>query len=339
MKRFNFLIWVLILCFAMPLMAQDTAGDKADPKPWGWRWDKVRQYILYGQYTMHNKLIDTLYVNTDMVLPNDEIIRNSPDGSVFIIADDSLEYLNKLYIQSSLDTPNVVDDMYLSLIFRAEDDSSGTTDWGSVDMKLTDVSDESEDSQLEFKTLTAGSSTTPLSLTGGTVTVTAGVLKHAYDAAAYWTATQADGGSVTFNSVSDGTAGFAFSDNVAITGTLTGQTVYDHWVFHIDSASCHSDDTLWMGYNGTGATVTVDSILAMSDTDDESIDVVHRAWAGGAPTLIDALTVSTDGDDCFTTKETTISSASVANKQQIGLVVGNAAQSQVILHVSYTDAR
>ena len=29
-----------------------------------------------------------------------------------------------------------------------------------------------------------------------------GAIKHQYDAAAYWTATQADGGAVTFNSVS-----------------------------------------------------------------------------------------------------------------------------------------
>jgi len=56
--------------------------------------------------------------------------------------------------------------------------------------------------------------------TDGTIAFTAGVLKHAFDAAAYWTATQADGGAVTFASVSDGTAGFAFSQKVDITGVL-----------------------------------------------------------------------------------------------------------------------
>ncbi|MFH1739426.1 MAG: hypothetical protein ABIH23_10505, partial [bacterium] len=50
---------------------------------------------------------------------------------------------------------------------------------------------------------------------------TNGVFKLPYDAAAYMTITQADGGGVTFDSVSDGTPGFAFSDKVDITGVLT----------------------------------------------------------------------------------------------------------------------
>ncbi len=57
--------------------------------------------------------------------------------------------------------------------------------------------------------------------TDGTIAFTAGVLKLAYDAAAYMTITQADGAGVTFDSVSDGTAGFAFSDAVAVTGVVT----------------------------------------------------------------------------------------------------------------------
>jgi len=57
--------------------------------------------------------------------------------------------------------------------------------------------------------------------TNGTWQLTAGVLKHAYDAAAYWTATQADAGAVTFDSVSDGTPSFAFSDKVTVTHSQT----------------------------------------------------------------------------------------------------------------------
>jgi len=46
------------------------------------------------------------------------------------------------------------------------------------------------------------------------------VVKSAYDAAAYWTATQADGAAVTFDSVSDGTASFTFSDAVNVDGNV-----------------------------------------------------------------------------------------------------------------------
>ena len=73
-------------------------------------------------------------------------------------------------------------------------------------------------------TLTLSNSETIDNATNGTVAITSGVLKHAYDSAAYWTATQADAGAVTFDSVSDGTSGFTFSDAinfgvVAINGT------------------------------------------------------------------------------------------------------------------------
>lgn len=54
----------------------------------------------------------------------------------------------------------------------------------------------------------------------GTVEITAPVLKQAYDAAAYWTATQADGGAVTFASVSDGTAGFTFSQKATFSAGI-----------------------------------------------------------------------------------------------------------------------
>lgn len=57
--------------------------------------------------------------------------------------------------------------------------------------------------------------------TNNQIALTAGVFKQAYDAAAYWTATQADGGAVTFNSVSDGTAGFTFSDLITASAGIT----------------------------------------------------------------------------------------------------------------------
>lgn len=62
-----------------------------------------------------------------------------------------------------------------------------------------------------------------LNATSGMVQVTTGVVKHAYDAAAYWTATQANAGGVTFASVSDGTAGFTFSQPVTFSSTVQQQ--------------------------------------------------------------------------------------------------------------------
>lgn len=53
------------------------------------------------------------------------------------------------------------------------------------------------------------------------VKITSPGITQAYDAAAYWTASQADAGGVNFNSVSDGTAGFSFSDPVQFGGSTT----------------------------------------------------------------------------------------------------------------------
>jgi hypothetical protein len=57
--------------------------------------------------------------------------------------------------------------------------------------------------------------------TDGTVQLISPVFKQAYDDAAYWTATVANGGAVTFDDVSDGTAGFTFSDPATITLAVT----------------------------------------------------------------------------------------------------------------------
>lgn len=56
--------------------------------------------------------------------------------------------------------------------------------------------------------------------TNGTIQFTAGVLKLAFDTLAYMTITQADGAGITFASVSDGTAGFTFSQAVALNGVV-----------------------------------------------------------------------------------------------------------------------
>jgi hypothetical protein len=55
----------------------------------------------------------------------------------------------------------------------------------------------------------------------GTVDVTAGVFKHAFDANDYWTATITDGNMVTFDNATSGTAGFTFSDALTLNGAST----------------------------------------------------------------------------------------------------------------------
>lgn len=163
-----------------------------------------------------------------LTLENDETIANSTDADLLFTFNDDATTLGQFIIRSS--NASTGDNDVFDLIFRALDDSAGYDDIVLMQGKFLDVTDETEDSELLFKTLQAGSAVSSLKLTGGTLTlensetidnetngtvnITAGVFKHGFDAAAYWTATQADAGLVTLNSVSDGTSGFVFTDDV-----------------------------------------------------------------------------------------------------------------------------
>jgi len=64
-------------------------------------------------------------------------------------------------------------------------------------------------------------------VTDGTVQIVGAIVKHAFDAAAYWTATVTDGGGVEFAAVSDGTADFLFSQPVTVSDDFTIRTGND----------------------------------------------------------------------------------------------------------------
>ena len=115
-------------------------------------------------------------IGGDITLENDEIIDNGTDAIVNVFYNDSAAALSEFNLSSSLDTPNVVDNMYQLLNFEFNDDSSGLTDFGQFKVTATDVTDESEDSQFELKLQLAGTQTTALTATGALLT-TGGSLK------------------------------------------------------------------------------------------------------------------------------------------------------------------
>jgi hypothetical protein len=140
-------------------------------------------------------------INGTVTLANDETIDNSVDGTVNITAAvlkhgyDSAAYWTATQADGGAVTFNSTSDGTAGFVF---------SDPVEINAAITLANDETIDNA-----------------TDGTVAVTAGVFKHMYDAAAYWTATQADAGNVTFNSTSDGTAGFVFSDAVEINAAVT----------------------------------------------------------------------------------------------------------------------
>lgn len=252
MKKLSYVL-LFILILPVILFAtdpQDNVLFTRDYIPWGYNPTAIQNYVKYASITSYNKTLVSLIVSTglevnaDITLENDEIISNGTDAYLFFKFNDDAATLGNVVFQSTNDDGNIADsDLINYVMLRAlDEDSTAVNDWCVIQAKITDATGSSKDSQYLFKTYDANSQVTPLTLTGndavfaddveingtvtmendetidnatnGTVQVTSGVLKHSYDAAAYWTATQADGGMVTFNSVSDGTAGFNFADNL-----------------------------------------------------------------------------------------------------------------------------
>jgi hypothetical protein len=88
--------------------------------------------------------------------------------------------------------------------------------------------------------------------TNGTVHVNTAVLKQSFDALAYWTATVADGGGVTFAAVSDGTASFTFSQPSAFSSTLKqqGESVVLNQRHRVTTAEINAGHTLLAAVTG-----------------------------------------------------------------------------------------
>lgn len=151
-------------------------------------------------------LSSTLGVGGDITLENSEVISNSTNGTVQITsgvfkhAYDAAAYWTATQADAGAVTFASVSDGTAGFTFSQAVALSSTLSVGGD--------------------ITLQNSETISNSTNGTIALTAGVFKHGYDALAYWTATQADGGAVTFASVSDGTAGFTFSQAVALSSTL-----------------------------------------------------------------------------------------------------------------------
>ena len=158
-------------------------GTHAFDHPYtGKQWQRV-QYtggeeqdfdaITAVDLTLTDDLIvgDDADIGGNITLENDEVILNSTDADVEFRFNDDAAVLGQFIINSVNDSANLADDDNLELVFRFYDDSLGVTDWATVIVTATDVSDESEDSQIEFKTFSGGSEVTPLTLTGANTTI------------------------------------------------------------------------------------------------------------------------------------------------------------------------
>jgi len=90
------------------------------------------------------------------------------------------------------------------------------------------------------------------------------------------------------------------------------------FTFRVDTANGLAADTSLVFYNDFGASITIDSIRAISDQDDYAINIIEINQTGGGNTLIDALVCAADGVEWYTDIETTITGATVEAEHYIG---------------------
>jgi len=110
------------------------------------------------------------------------------------------------------------------------------------------------------------------------------------------------------------------------------------FTFAVDSANGLTADTTLVFYNGFGASMTIDSIRAMSDLDDYAINVIEINQTGGGNSLIDALVCSTNGQDWFYDFESTISGATIESEHWIGFATPASVGTTItiVVHFHYT---
>lgn len=113
----------------------------------------------------------------DFTFENDEKLVNDTDADFEIVADDSAASLLDFILTTSIDTSDIVDNMYINMFFRWDDDTTADTDWGTIRLTASDVTNDSRDSYFTFKSFIANSEKTLLTL-GNTANYSG-----AYDAA------------------------------------------------------------------------------------------------------------------------------------------------------------
>jgi hypothetical protein len=103
-----------------------------------------------------NGVITALELNGDLTLANDETIDNATDAKVRVTFDDDAAVLGELVLESDNAVANVADNDSVGLVFKAYDDATSKTEYASIDLEATDVTDATEDGRVTINFLSGG---------------------------------------------------------------------------------------------------------------------------------------------------------------------------------------
>lgn len=103
--------------------------------------------------------------------------------------------------------------------------------------------------------------------------------------------------------------------------SFNGFTVYAEITLIVQNLSMMSSDTLWFADNFKTVTITIDSIKATSDLDNQDVTLCYRDWnTNSARETLDSFTITTDGTDGYYHSETTLTDGSWESGESLGFV-------------------
>ena len=122
--------------------------------------------------------------------------------------------------------------------------------------------------------------------------------------------------------------------SIAADGTVTLAN-NSHIQIFMDYPDGMAADTAWVFTNFHSATVTIDSIHAESSVNGADFAIWEKNWSGGGSTLVDVVTTSTAGTNCFYSTETAITAATIEAGHKLGLLRPNDASDYVLIVIYY----
>jgi len=125
--------------------------------------------------------------------------------------------------------------------------------------------------------------------------------------------------------ITDGSVGSVDADSSGADGLTTNSQRFREPLFQvtIDIPDSAETDTIPIWDNYKGSTVSLDSIIAKTHTDDYDLIFVRRDENGANPTRIDSFRVADNGSGVFTHTETSLSVSSLPNTSGVWLVRPN----------------
>ena len=103
-----------------------------------------------------NGVRTALEINGDLTLANDETIDNATDAKVRVTFDDDAAVLGELLLESDNAVANVADNDSVGIVFKAYDSATAKTEYASIDLEATDVTDGTEDGRVTLNFLSGG---------------------------------------------------------------------------------------------------------------------------------------------------------------------------------------